>query len=81
MRNRSLLFNGSKTGVIVNSRQGNLTSIIKKTLSMQLGARHATGSSQNIMNISEHEIFFNSVRICLGDFSNATLCTLFIHIC
>ena len=53
----------------------------KKKISMHLYARHATGSSQIIMNISEHETFLNSVRIFPGDFSNATLCTLFIHIC
>ena len=89
MRNRSSLVNRSKTSVIVNLRQGNLTSMPDLRPFTQSFYKnhlctfksHSIGSSQIMMNISEHGNFSNSVRFCLGDLSNTILCIVYPYYC
>ena len=82
LRNRSSLVNESKTGVLANLKLGNLTSMRDWRPFTQSFHKnhpctskcHSTGSSQIMMNISEHGNFSNSVRLCLGDLSSTIPC-------
>ena len=93
-RDRSTLVNRSKTGVIVNVRQENLTSMCdwrpftisflwKSSMHLQVPlaifSRHA-GSSQIMMNISEHGNFLTSLRFILWVIYKTSFFALFIHI-
>ena len=92
-RDRSSLVNRSKSGVVVNLRQGNLTSMCdwhrftisflwKSSMHLQvpLAIFFKTTSGQIMMNISEHGNYSNSLRFIFWVIYQTSLLALFIRI-